>query len=137
MIYIGIDTGTNTGFAVWDGDAKLFIEIKTYKIDQAMQRLSELISYYGITNVQVRVEDARKRKLFKGYNNARLQGAGSIKRDCAIWEDYLKRLHVDFILINPERMKTKINANAFKKITGYTGVTNEHSRDAGMLVFNL
>ena len=29
MIFIGIDTGTNTGVAVWNSEDKQFIEIKT------------------------------------------------------------------------------------------------------------
>ncbi len=43
MIHIGIDTGTHTGFAIWDSEAKAFVEIKCYSITQALQRVSSLL----------------------------------------------------------------------------------------------
>ena len=62
MIHIGIDTGTHTGFAIWDSEAKAFVEIKCFSITQALQRVKELVVYYGILNVKIYVEDAWQRK---------------------------------------------------------------------------
>ena len=39
MIHIGIDTGTHTGFAVWDSGKRKFLEIGTLTITQAMERV--------------------------------------------------------------------------------------------------
>lgn len=76
----------------------------------------------------------------KWYNDAgksrdKLQGAGSIKRDCKIWEDFLRDKGIPFKLIAPKNNTTKLSAPAFKSITGYTGRTCEHSRDAAMMVY--
>lgn len=136
MIHIGIDTGTHTGFAVWDSEAKAFVEIRCYSITQALRRVKELVVYYGILNVKVYVEDARQRKWYGNNSNAKLQGAGSVKRDCKIWEDFLKEENIDYRMLNPKNLRTKLNAQSFKNLTGYLGVTNEHSRDAAMMVFN-
>lgn len=88
-------------------------------------------------HVCVFVEDARQRKWYNdaGKSRDKLQGAGSIKRDCKIWEDFLRDKGIPFKLIAPKNNTTKLSAPAFKSITGYTGRTCEHSRDAAMMVY--
>ena len=134
--YIGIDTGTNTGFAVWDLIDKQFVAIKTYKIDEAMEHVLLLHNIIGLSKIFVRFEDARLRKWFGKAGREQLQGAGSIKRDCVIWEDFLTRKGIAFEAVAPKNNRTKLTAEAFKKITGSKGKTSEHARDAAMLVFN-
>ena len=90
MIYIGIDPGTHTGVAIWDNKQQEFIELATIPIHQALLKVK---NYYndnkGLSNICVVFEDARQRTWFGRDKNtyAKLQGAGSIKRDCSIWED--------------------------------------------------
>jgi hypothetical protein len=128
---IGIDTGVNTGFAVWDRQEKKLLEVCCIEIHRAM--LS--VNYRREDGILVRVEDARQRTWFGEKSNEKLQGAGSVKRDCKIWEDFLKDLGVDFEMVAPKNNKTKLDAKKFKMITGWKEPTNEHSRDAAMLVF--
>ena len=130
---IGIDTGVHTGFAIWNIMNQEFIACKTMQIDEAMELIKEI--YESHNDFLVVVEDARLRKFFKGENMAaKQQGAGSIKRDAKIWEDYLTRLRIDFKLVNPTSRKTKITSEYFKKISKYEGHTSNHARDAAMLV---
>lgn len=132
--FIGIDVGTNTGVAVWDKSEKRFVEIQTTSILKAM----EIVKKYEKSDiVQVRLEDARKRKWFGDSGRERLQGAGSVKRDCVIWEEFLNDRKIPYMLIAPKNNSTKLSAESFKKITGYSGRTNEHTRDAAMLVFGI
>jgi len=132
---IGIDTGVHTGYAVWDIEKQELIECQTMQIDEAMERISTIKAYSYYNNFIVVVEDARLRKFFKGENMAaKQQGAGSIKRDAKIWEDYLKRLNIDFKLVNPTYRRTKLTEEYFKKISKYEGRTSNHARDAAMLV---
>lgn len=132
--FIGIDVGTHTGVAVWDKCQKRFVEILTTTILQAM----EIVKKYEKTDsLQVRLEDARKRKWFGDSGRERLQGAGSIKRDCVIWEEFLNERKIPYMLVAPKNNSTKLSAESFKKITGYSGRTNEHTRDAAMLVFGI
>ena len=65
----------------------------------------------------------------------KLQGVGSAKRDASIWEDYLTDLGVEFEMVAPKRNITKLSQERFKVITGWQNRTNEHGRDAAMLVF--
>ena len=132
--FIGIDVGTHTGVAVWDKSEKRFVEIQTTSILKAMEIVKK---YEKIDIVQVRLEDARNRKWFGDSGRERLQGAGSVKRDCVIWEEFLNDRKIPYMLIAPKNNNTKLSSESFKKITGYSGRTNEHTRDAAMLVFGI
>lgn len=132
---IGIDTGVNTGFAIWDKKEKTFLQIHTLCIHEALKKAELLISGLGKNEVLIRVEDARQRKWFGNSGKEQLQGAGSVKRDAKIWEDFLKDLNIDFEMVAPKNNKTKLDAKKFKMITGWKDQTNEHGRDAAMLCY--
>lgn len=129
---IGIDPGVNTGIAVWDAVNRKLEAVGSMKIHEAL----EISSIYKHPKCFWRIEDARKRKWFGNNSAAKQQGAGSIKRDCKIWEDFLIDIGVDFEMIHPIKAGTKHLSKTFKELTGWTERTNEHSRDAAMLVFN-
>lgn len=133
-IVIGIDVGTKTGYAVWNKDTKGFEEILTLKIHQALDSVLEYHMTYG-ERLFVRFEDARLRKWFGNSGREKLQGAGSIKRDSVIWEDFLKDNLINYEAVAPKNNSTKLSKEQFEKITKYKGRTSEHARDAAMLVF--
>lgn len=140
MIYIGIDTGVHTGIAVWDSERKEFVYLETLKIYEAL----DVVSSYAYKDIPlcVRFEDARQRKWIPFAKNmtgelGRAQGAGYVKAHCQIWEDFLTDYRIPFEAIAPRRNVTKLSAEQFGRITGYKGRTNEHSRDAAMLVYGL
>jgi hypothetical protein len=62
-------------------------------------------------------------------------GAGSVKRDCAIWEDFCRDLGIDYIPVPPQAGLTKWPADYFNKVTGWKGRTSDHARDAALLVY--
>ena len=129
---IGIDTGVHTGVAVWNREERRFEILAEMKIHKAMFIVSEYVKAAG-DKVLVRVEDARKRNKFGERSEFKLQGAGSVKRDSTIWED----LKIDYNMVAPQHNHTKLSSDAFAKLTGYRERTNEHNRDAAMLVFGL
>lgn len=132
--YIGIDTGANTGFAVISKPAGKLIELCCWKIHTAMHR----VEYYaGAFKVFVYVEDARLAVFRRNTDEdaAKQQGAGSVKRDATIWEDFLEDLKVDFSMLKPNNKTTKLDAQVFKRLTSYQGQTNSHARDAAMLIW--
>lgn len=134
MIYIGIDPGTQTGIAVWNKDRKEFHLIGTMGIIRAMESVKEIKETYA---TEVRFEDARQRAWFGNAGVEQLQGAGSIKRDCSIWEEFLTEIGVRFKMVAPRNNRTKLNDKKFKALTKYQGRTSEHARDAAMLVFGI
>lgn len=136
MIYIGIDPGTHTGIAVWDSKRKELVDVDTMEIHKALSFVETLNIQHNF-NVFVIFEDARQRTWYgKGNTNAKLQGAGSVKRDCSIWEDFCKDYGIQYRAVPPQKGGTKLTPQYFKMITGYSGRTSEHARDAAMLVFN-
>ena len=131
-ILIGIDTGVKTGFAVWDIQSKKLLEVSTCSILEAMERVmhyksgeSELKGLY--------IEDARKVKYKTSAIKA--QGAGSIKRDCQIWEEFTIRHKIKATFLRPNKKLTKFSKGKFGQITGWEKRSSEHARDAAMLVY--
>lgn len=135
-LYIGIDTGVHTGYAVWDGK---HLEVETLMIHQAMSKVLEL--HKSGKKIAVYIEDPRQRKWFDDaykspeQRKLKLQGVGSVKRDAGIWDDFLKDHKITYFMIPPKRNTTKLSADQFKRLTGYSKRSSEHARDAAMLVF--
>ncbi|MBS7818673.1 hypothetical protein B9T11_07935 [Wohlfahrtiimonas chitiniclastica] len=130
-IAIGIDCGVNTGFAI-SQNQKLIV-VTSYSILDAMDMCLE----YQDKDPILYIEDARKLR-WGGYNKgntARLQGAGSVKRDSQIWEDFAKKHGFRYMLVSPKSNAKKLDAEQFNQLTGWIGQTNNHGRDAAMLVW--
>lgn len=131
MIVIGIDPGVHTGIAVYNQKTKAFEEVKTLALHDAF----ELVLSYKSILAMVRVEDARLRTWFGKNAAEKIQGAGSVKRDCKAWEDFLTAKDIPFQMVKPGSAKTKIHEKYFKQLTGWDKSSSVHSRDAGMLVW--
>ena len=155
-LFIGIDPGEHTGLAVWDSATRSFRVVATLPLHKAMQEVhkwthaAELTCYRKDKPVHVVCEDARQRTWFAPERNAseyrgKLMGAGAAKRDVRIWEEFLEDRDVSgswlespfltFEMHKPQKGGTKWPAETFANITGYTGRTSEHSRDAALLVY--
>ena len=130
---IGIDTGVNTGIAVWqDGELQL---VDSMTITKAMRYI---LTCHPHKYTKLYIEDARKWIGVNGKTKAtqaRLQGAGSVKRDAKIWEDWCKEHDYEVVFVKPMGKGLKKSADEFKRITGWQGRTNEHARDAAMIVY--
>ena len=135
MIFIGIDTGTHTGIAVWDSEEKQFLDIKTMMLHQALQMVITMCHIWKKENVMVLFEDARQRKWFGRNSDAKMQGAGSVKRDASIWEEFCTDYGIAFRALPPAKGVTKLKPDYFKALTGWKKQTSEHARDAAMIVF--
>ena len=129
-IFIGIDPGVNTGFATLS-DGR-FHKIQTMTIIEAQEYVLQL---HEATQIYVRVEDARKRTWFGSKGKEALQGAGSIKRDCQVWEEFLTHYNISHEFVAPKDNTTKLDAKRFNLVTGWKGRTSEHARDAAGLLF--
>lgn len=134
MTWIGIDPGTHTGIAVWDDKTKRFVMMETMLIHDALTEVRTLHATLG-QDIFVIFEDARQRTWFGDNSRQKQQGAGSIKRDCSIWDDFLTDRGIPFRAIPPVKGATKLTEKYFKSITKWKGRTSNHARDAAMLVF--
>lgn len=132
MIIVGIDPGKHTGLAAWDVTLQQLLEVKSLLIHQAMRQV------LSVRPALVIFEDARQRGwLGPDKGRAQLQGAGSIKRDSTIWEDFLIDERLPYIAHRPSVGATKWKTEQFARMTKWCKPTNEHARDAAMLIWQL
>ena len=117
MIFIGIDTGTHTGVAVWDSEERQFLEIKTMMLHQALQLVITMCQIWKRENVMVLFEDARQRKWFGREADEKRMGAGYVKRDATIWEEFCTDYQIAFRALPPAKGGTKLNPDYFKALT--------------------
>jgi hypothetical protein len=140
LVYvIGVDPGTNTGFAVYDKEGKRLTIVCTLQIHEAFDAVRKInaVAKNCSFKIFVRVEDARKRKWFGNGATAKQQGAGAIKIQCKQWEEFLLAEGISFEMVAPAKIQTKVDAKKFKMITGWAGRTSNHARDAAMMVYGL
>ena len=133
---IGIDPGKDTGFAVYDRQAKIICQTKLTDFWGAV----DLMQAYPVEAVhKVIVELPRSKTV---WHDAKSKGAiqrtsvnvGSGLREAELLVDYLKRQGYSVVTQHPYGKK---DAKQVKRITGYRGRTNEHTRDAIMLCYGV
>lgn len=139
MIWFGVDPGVNTGLAMWKDD-----ELKVVETVNIIQAMSRVLAAWEASEDDVTVvfEDARQRQWLPLERNAseyrgKLMGAGSVKRDCEIWEEFCNVYGIKYVARPPRAGATKWTADTFRRITGYTGRTSNHARDAALLVYGM
>lgn len=144
MLVIGLDPGTDTGLAEWEVKACRFRTVGSMQAHRAhalvLNRFREHVdSEQGIHGnpLLVMFEDARRRGAAPGQSASRAQGAGSVKRDCTIWQELCDDYGIPYVMGAPIAGGTKWTAEYFRRQTGWDGVTNEHARDAAVRVWQL
>lgn len=134
LTLIGIDPGVNTGLADKYFDSEgIEMSVHSGTIWAMIDYINEVIDGSS-ADMLVVMEDARLRTWFGQSGPERWQGAGSIKRDCQIWEEWLTHKQIPYILVPPMHNKTKMNAEEFARLTGISERTNQHERDAAALL---
>jgi hypothetical protein len=137
--YIGIDTGVNTGWAIWNAKDKKFLEIRTTAVHMAMQwagTWATMRNAAGEINTFFRIEDARLATYGRGGEGHKMRGAGSVMRDAKFWNDFLRSIGAHYEMVRPDPKITKLDADIFAMTTGWKERCSSHGRDAAMLVFD-
>lgn len=143
-VYIGIDPGIHTGFALWD--AKLGkLELQTLDFWQTVDAIHNANALYndGVhVKLVVVIEAAWKINTTYGRYNGQsgergiqriARNAGENHAHGKLIVEFCKRNGVEALLITPN--KRKMDAAQFALLTKHPGRTNEHVRDAAMLVW--
>ena len=149
-IHIGLDAGINTGFAAMEVHSRTFKELETYQFWEATYRLQEYHRQFKDRKIDlvVFVEDviANKprfeRKLPDGirdieaYKDKMSQNVGENKAHCKLLIQWCEDRDIPIRRVRPSQASmTKLDPGKFQALTGYTGRTSSHTRDAAMLVF--
>lgn len=152
-IYIGIDPGNKTGFASWDSGKKKFISIQTMNFWNAIAMIDIARGVFRPPNIHVVIEDCTQNppvfgidktyQMTKGVHSNKLRAVakhgmniGTVMEKTSLMIEWLKRNEIPYTAVKPgKKSMTKLKADSFKNITKWEGRTNEHERDAAMLVF--
>lgn len=138
--YIGIDPGATTGFALWLPNEKL-LKLQSFDFWDTVYELNNYFTLYE-QRLLVVIEAAWKIKTsYRRHDDESPQrgmlkinrNVGSANREAELLAQYVKRNQVQILEITPNARK--IGCVQFRQLTGYTGQTNQHTRDAGMLVW--
>lgn len=134
---IGIDPGVQTGFAVWDRQARRFVEIDSTDFWGVFERMQKI----SASEVKIIVEIASTAPLFwqrkeSAQNDHTLarkaRNVGQVTREASLLVEGLRRLGYRVVEVKPQGKK---NQEEFKRITGWPKRTNQHERDSAMLAY--
>lgn len=129
---ISIDPGVHTGLAIAkDG---VLVDVRTCSFWEAHAHI-KAVNAKGYP-IEFIIEDPRGIYVPPGQRNPqRIKGVGSVERDAKLWIEYAEHYGIPYRTVKPGKYR-KIDAETFKKWTGWTGRTSEHARAAAMMVFS-
>jgi hypothetical protein len=133
-LYVGIDPGTETGWAIWDRDQKRLTDMRTMTCVEAMVQVA-MMHRAGSLGLVVFEDSNLHGRRDKSPGAA--MGAGSIRRECAIWREWLEIHQIPYRAVSARQKGAKLSAEQFVKLTGKAGRTSQHARDAAMMVWGM
>ena len=131
---IGLDPGINVGFAVFDRDIKALITVSSHPLFNVFQLLDDL----KYSHIEVFIENPNTWIKFSSTedSNARKQGAGAVKQTYKHLVEFLEDRNIKFTPIKLQGTMKKVDSTKFKLYTKWAKMTNQHSRDASLMVYN-
>jgi predicted RNase H-like nuclease (RuvC/YqgF family) len=135
MNVIGIDPGANTGLAFYE-DGKL-VDLQTIEPTEIMS----IFPIYAGEPLLIAFEDSRLQSHVwvpsqsKGVAANIARKIGMVDAWCYMIERYCEQYDVAYMRISPKAKGEKLNAEHFKRITAWTGKSNQHERDAAMVAW--
>lgn len=133
---VGIDPGTHTGVALFlrgelaelrtlhPVDIAIYLQsIKPHGLSRVVFEDSRLTSHLFTTNAKAAVAKSMARKV------------GQVDMVCGLIVEVCERLQVPAHGISPKGKGAKVDAARFTEITGWSGPSNEHTRDAAMVAW--
>ena len=141
-LFIGIDPGKTTGMALWvPGDKLLRLHSGSF-----WEIYYDVLQYDKECTVIV-VEDPNKnRPVFPRHGASKkeiikiAQNVGMNKRDAQLLIEGFRLEGYTVVQVKPRGSKYsrgKMDAKQFSAMTGYKGSSNQHNRDAALLVYGL
>ena len=140
-IYIGIDPGADTGVCIWDADLQEILFLQTLSFWEVIGMLSKYRQEQR-NHLTVIVEDPNlnkgihwhQKKSVDGFNPATkvAQNIGMNKKEAELILRYLQINKFKYKAVRPTARKIK--ADYSSRLSGYKERTNQHERDAAMLV---
>jgi hypothetical protein len=130
---VGIDPGINCGFAIYD---RQLAEL-THCCSLSLHELFDTLKAWRTNSIEVFIENPKTWVSFGGKkaSDARLQGAGAVKQTYRHIVEFLEDYAIPYKPTKLQGNLKKVSHDYFIKLTNYDSKTNEHGRDAAMIVF--
>lgn len=118
--------------ATVDGEIDVIMSDDTAALLDAIRYAISEDTWFALENVNaIKTIYAKNRKGGQAVQSRIAQNVGMVKAAATIIQDYIEHHGGKVILVPPGIGKqTKNNAKLFAELTGYTGRTNEDTRDA-------
>ena len=135
MRVIGLDPGLNAGIAIYE-DGKLTELLTIEPIN-----LADIFSHYSGEPLFIVFEDSRLQSHVwvpsqsKGVAANIARKIGMVDAWCYMIERLCENYDIAYMRISPKAKGEKLNAEDFKRITGWKGKSNQHERDAAMVAW--
>lgn len=137
---IGVDPGASTGVCLYNRSKKTF-SLHTVAPWDFMELVDGWLMDYSPDHFHIYMEDPRQiGGIYNRHTKVSVkkqlhiaQGVGSVKRDTDWLEVLIESMGIEYTLIKPADQKW--TPKTMKAITGYSGRSNEHTRDALRLVY--
>lgn len=133
MLILGIDPGANTGLAVIrNGVLERLATIEPCDIEQELRALLPARVVFEDSRLQSHTwtKAASRAAAAKMARNV-----GQVDAWCSLIVGLCAKLGIPAHGISPRDKGAKIKAEAFAAATGWTGASNEHTRDACMVAW--
>ncbi|CAN5297378.1 hypothetical protein BH10PSE16_BH10PSE16_01060 [soil metagenome] len=133
MLILGIDPGVNTGVATYI-DGKL-TQLQTISPAQIARHIGRVLPG------RVIFEDSRLQSYTWTQIKSRAaalkmaRNVGEVDAWCRLITEVCAELGITAHGISPKGKGAKLNAAQFAALTGWTGSSNEHTRDAGAVAW--
>ena len=124
MKLLGIDPGLNTGVAYFvGGELRDLTTIKPWDMETELTLREPDYLFF---------EDSRMQGMFRRLGSRQV---GETDAWCRMLVALCERMDIDSVGISPKQKGRKLNAAEFRELTGWTGQTNQHERDAVMVAW--
>jgi len=152
-ILIGVDPGSITGVCVWNPEREKILDMQSMSHIKFMEWVLTGKEVYNMvvaienpnlnqpvfmtreeTNIIFGTDPTEKVSALRILLR-RAQNIGMNKQIAKTLMEFMESKGIDFVPIRPFRKK--MDAEQFKNLTKWEGRTNQHNRDAAILVFGL
>jgi hypothetical protein len=135
MTVIGIDPGLDTGVAIFkDGYLSELLTMRPFGVAKYLELVCPTsLVVYEDSRIQSNVFTAAKQPRAVALKIAR--NVGNIDAWCSLIEDSCKANRINTVSISPKAKGAKLDAAQFEAITGWSGSSNQHTRDAAMVAW--
>ena len=134
-LILGIDPGAHTGVATYVGGQLTHLEtVGPHQIERLIRGRLPARVVFEDSRLQSHTWTART-KVNKGAALATARSLGQVDAWCTLITAICEELGIPAHGISPAGKGAKLDAKQFSSVTGWTGKSNEHARDAAMVAW--